>query len=139
MYIKLFILFQNGLFGLFGTKNMGIDTKMKSLRVLQAELWPNAFFVAAILEKWRHYEIIAKYDKIFKEKVKYFIFRRLAIRKVSKISTNPIHVGLIVSLTRTLKIMAAILNRDVSRLQYAKILSNWYFSYQERSLMLFEK
>ena len=86
--------------------------------------------MAASLEKWRHYEIIEKYDKIFKEQVKSFIFRHLAIRKVSKISTNPIHVGLIVSLTRTLKIMAAILNRDVSRLQYAKILSYWYFLYQ---------
>ena len=29
---------------------MGIDTKMKYLRVLQAELWPNALFVAAIWE-----------------------------------------------------------------------------------------
>ena len=90
MYIKLFILFQNGLFGLFGTKNMGIDTKMKSLRVLQVELWPYSFFA----EKWRHYEIIAKDDKILKEQWKSFIFRHLAIRKVSKISTNPIHVGL---------------------------------------------
>ena len=32
-------------------KNMGIDTKMKYLRALQAEIWPDAFFVAAILEK----------------------------------------------------------------------------------------
>ena len=95
----MFFLFQNRIFGLFAIKNIGIDTKMKSLPVLQAELWPNAFFVAAILEKWRHYEIIAKYDKIFKEQVKSFIFQHLAKRKVYKNSTNPIHVGLIVRRT----------------------------------------
>ena len=79
--------------------------------------------MAAILEKWRYYETIAKYDSLSKEQVKSLTFGHLAKRKVSQNSTNPIHVGLIVSLTRTSKIMAAILNRDVSRLQYAKILS----------------
>lgn len=70
---------------------MGIDTNMKSLRVYKLNYDQIAYSWWPILEKWRYYKTITKYDNISKEHIEIFKFRHLEIREVSKISTNPIH------------------------------------------------
>ena len=67
-YNKPYFGFINGINGLFGIQNMGIDTKIRTLAIIQAKILKNTKIMAAILENGvcrKSYPVSNQAPKIF--------------------------------------------------------------------------